>query len=439
MRMGMLAAIAVACALAATEADAGTLKRIYDFCPDQNVCIDGQGPVTVAVDAAGNIFGTTFVGGANGDGVVFELVPDGSHWDYQKLHDFCADANCADGRMPTGSLVLGGDGSVYGVANEGGHNNDGVVFALKPNKNHTAYDYDVIYTFCPSNTCSDGFSPSGGLTYSGAQSGAVFDKKQKTPLYGLTASGGAAGAGVAYQLVPGKKGKWNQKVIHDFCNSDCADGAEPLGRLLFTSPNTLVGVANSGGNDSFGGTVFQLTANAKASKWKASQLFAFDGHSPNQTGVGVVDGVIMDAAGHLFGTTDNGSPFFKGVLYELIQSGKTWSQTVLHDFCQVNSPPFCDDGAEPVGLVPVMDAAGDIYGTSRSGGGNQGSQGQSGAGTIWKYNGTKYSVAYAFCGQSGCSDGDTPVGVVMDGAGNLIGATNQGGTNNRGLIYEFTP
>jgi uncharacterized repeat protein (TIGR03803 family) len=99
----------------------------------------------------------------------------------------------------------------------------------------------------------------------------------------------------------------------------------------------------------------------------------------------------------------------------------------------------CSDGSFPNGDI-VMDASGDIFGTTTSGGSAAVISG--GAGTVWKQSGTTESVLHSFCPSSGCSDGDWPLaGVTMDSSGNLYGTTTSGGdaTSNSGLIYELSP
>jgi uncharacterized repeat protein (TIGR03803 family) len=447
MRLGIWAALAAAgiiVAGAGGSAQAGQLKPVYSFCVTQVnfECVDGSAPTTLTVDAAGNLFGTTLAGGDTGWGTVFELVPDAQHtsWTYHRLYSFCpAQTSCPDGSEPEGTLVIGTDGTIYGTTMSGGSDvRQGVAYALTPNAQHTAYTYGVLHTFCVQN-CADGAIPGGGLTYFGASTGAAFDKKSRTPLYGVTAQGGSAQQGVLYSLTL-SHGKWKEEVVHNFCTTDCLDGASPTGAMTFTAPNTMVGVTFTSGAAG-GGVVYQAASNAKGNTWKIKPLFSFDGNSPSQTGDGPTDGAILGTDGAYYGTTSNGTPNFKGALYKLQVHGKKATYSLLYAFCQAGNPN-CNDGAVPIGL-PVMDASGNIYGTARSGGGHNGNFSNFGAGAIWKFD-TKtatYSVAHAFCSAANCADGDTPSGLVMDGSGNLFGVTNNGGgtTFSSGMVYEYTP
>ena len=444
MRVGIWTVFAAVCLAfggqATGTASATTPKPIYNFCSKQD-CTDGNSPVTLAMDAQGNLYGTTMAGGDFGNGAVFSLIHNAARttWTYHVLYSFCQDFSaCPDGREPGGTLVLGTDGSIYGTTTAGGNAvNSGVVFALTPNTNHTKYTYSTIYTFCTGSRCTDGSEPSGGLTFSSAQTGVLFDKKSKASLFGVTASGGANNSGVAYELTPAHKGKWKYKDIHDFCQGRCTDGGTPLGKLLFTSPTTVAGVTLGGGGPTFGGAVYSLISNAKGTIWKSKNLFSFDGDSPSSTGDGASDGVIMGADGSFYGTTTNGSPNLRGVLYKLTPNGKAYKETILYAFCQQGNPN-CIDGSVPGGMVPAMDTSGNLYGTTTTGGANEGEFG-SRAGTVWKFDGTNHTVLYSFCSQANCTDGDVPQGVIMDGSGNLFGVTSNGGANRAGLVYEMTP
>src|SRR5262249_14163655 len=104
MRVGALAAFAAVCfALSGVEAgnaSAATLKTIYNFCPDQELCTDGNSPRTVTLDAQGNLYGTTMFGGDNDEGTVFSLTHNAARtvWTYHVLYSFCKDwPNCVGG------------------------------------------------------------------------------------------------------------------------------------------------------------------------------------------------------------------------------------------------------------------------------------------------------------------------------------------------------
>lgn len=101
---------------------------LHSFCHDKK-CTGGAKPLAgVTVDNAGNIFGTTSMGGAHGRGIAFEL-----NSSFQILHSFCSKAGCAEGQLPEASLTLDGAGHLFGTAWGGGSSpGGGTVFQLSP-------------------------------------------------------------------------------------------------------------------------------------------------------------------------------------------------------------------------------------------------------------------------------------------------------------------
>jgi uncharacterized repeat protein (TIGR03803 family) len=148
---------------------------------------DGANPdADVMSDGAGNLFGTTVTGGANNDGVVFELSPPGAGhtvWTERVLYSF----DGANGAEPLAGLITDGAGNLYGTTREGGANNDGVIFELKPKAGPKAWSEAVLASFDGAN----GSAPNGDLFVD--NTGA---------LYGTTSTGGANGDGVAFKLTP---------------------------------------------------------------------------------------------------------------------------------------------------------------------------------------------------------------------------------------------
>jgi uncharacterized repeat protein (TIGR03803 family) len=103
----------------------GTLTTLYTFC-SQGTCTDGEWPYAgLAQGTDGNFYGTTFLGGVNGDGTVFRITPGGT---LTTLYNFCSQSNCADGSQPYGGLVQGTDGNFYGT--NFAANGDGTIFRI---------------------------------------------------------------------------------------------------------------------------------------------------------------------------------------------------------------------------------------------------------------------------------------------------------------------
>jgi uncharacterized repeat protein (TIGR03803 family) len=270
---------------------------------------DGKSPLASLIfDQAGNLYGTTFVGGwpAKNDGTVFKLTPsqDGS-WTESVLYRFCSRRDCRDGARPYAGLIFDQAGNLYGTTAFGGDIDDhGVVFKLTPNPDGT-WTERVLHRFCSLRNCADGYTPYGGL---------IFD--QTGNLYGTTGGGGAHNGGTVFKLAENHDGSWSQSVLFSFCSlTNCADGGGPEASLIFDQVGNLYGTTNGGGPRN-GGTVFKLTPNQDGS-WTEKVLHDFctfpchdDGQSPHAA-------VILDGAGNLYGTTFEGGAHEAGVVFQL--------------------------------------------------------------------------------------------------------------------------
>ncbi len=270
------------------------------------------------MDAAGHLYGTTSAGGAqpNGRGTVFELTPNAAKtkWTETVLYSFCSITDCADGANPLAGVVIDASGHLYGTTLEGANGGNGAVFELTPNAAKTKWTETVLYSFCAQSRCTDGEGLYAGLTIDAAGS-----------LYGTTHMGGAhnppSGGGTVLAVTPNAaKTKWTGKVLYSFCAlPDCADGSVPFAGLTIDAGN-LYGTTSAGGPHG-GGTVFELTPNAAKTTWTETVLYSFCAQSesphPCTDGAGSEAGLIMDAAGQLYGTTTAGGAHGYGTVFEL--------------------------------------------------------------------------------------------------------------------------
>ena len=302
---------------------------------------DGATPyAAVTFDASGNLYGTTYTGGASSAGTVFELVPSsGGTWTESVLYSFTGGS---DGANPYAGLIFDAAGNLYGTTWYGGASGDGVVYKLTPNSDGT-WTETVLYTFTGGK---DGGNPYlGNLTFDPAGN-----------LYSTTRNGGASGFGVVYKLTPNSDGTWTESVLHTFTGG--RDGSYPSGTLIFDSAGRLYG--NSSEAPYVGlGNVFKLTLGAKG-KWYEHVLYIFQG---NQDGAYPYGGVVFDTAGNLYGTTLAGINTHGGVgqLFKLVPRRWLWKKYVPHYF---EGPPR-DGGDSPAPVV--FDAAGNLYGTAFDG------------------------------------------------------------------------
>lgn len=297
---------------------------------------DGAAPeATLIFDAVGNLYGTTNSGGANTYGTVFKLKPkpDGN-WRHRVLYNLCSQPYCSDGASPPGGVTLDASGNLYGTGRVGGIDHDfGTAFKLAPNPDGT-WTQSVLHTFGG----IEGAYPSSGLLLDGSGN-----------LYGTTNEGGAKGYGTAYQLVPQRDGDGTYEVIRTFGRR----ASLPSGALVFDPTASLYGTTQSGGAYGFG-SVFKLTPQPDGS-WSKSTLHSFrrpDGAVP-------AAGVILDTLGSLYGTTYRGGAYDAGTVFKLTpKPDRHWKLTSLHVFKKKQHPA--------AGLV--MDAKGNLYGTTRFGG-----------------------------------------------------------------------
>jgi uncharacterized repeat protein (TIGR03803 family) len=219
----------------------------------------------------------------------------------------------------------------------------------------------------------------------------------------------------------------SESILWSFGNG--TDGQVPFASVIADTSGNLYGTTQNGGsftrsNGASFGTVFKLTPpSASGGNWNESILFNFDfvGGSPR-------GGLIMDASGNLYGTTLGGSSSLDGGrVFELTppsSSGGNWNALIPWNFCSRSS---CADGASPpAGLI--VDASGNLYGTT-AGGGAYGVgtvfelMPPSSSGGNWNE-----SILWNYCSQSSCADGASPAaGLIMDATGNLYGTTARGG------------
>jgi len=254
---------------------------------------DGFSSYGLNFDSRGHLYGTTYAGGANNDGLVFQLVPRANgQWADHLLYDF---ASGSDGNAPSGSLAFDPKGNIYGTTYVGGPHLAGTVFEISKS-NGTARE-QILYTFQGLGFGSgpDGTNPTAGM---------VFDSAGN--LYGTTSYGGESGVGTVFELSPDGNGTWTESVIYTF--TDGLDGGHP-GGLLIDQAGKLYG-ATSGHNTL--GSVYKLVRSG--GQWIFTVLHDFagpDGASPQGS-------LVMDQAGNLYGTTAFGGENDNGVVFEVM-------------------------------------------------------------------------------------------------------------------------
>lgn len=251
-------------------------------------------------------------------------------------------------------------------------------------------------------------------------------------LYGTTLDGGTHHYGTVFELTPHANGKWTEKILHSFSN-DGTDGKYPWAGLVLDAAGNLYGTTFEGGTFTICvggcGTVFELSP-AENGRWTENILLNF-GSGYTTTYTPDFGPLIIDAAGNLYGTSGGGGTYGLGTAFELSPSaGGAWTETTLHDF---GGP---GDGVIPQGGL-ALDATGNLYGTTNEGGAyGDGTAFQltpAGAG-IWTE-----TIMHSFEQTSGGGDGTLPrANLIVDSAGNVYG-TAGGGANIVGTVFELSP
>ena len=385
-------------------------KLLHRFMPRG---ADGAYPFSpLTADSSENYYGATYTGGVYNTGMVFELSPSqGGGWTEKILHSFKAIG--VDGNSPQGSLVVDNHGNVYGTTFAGGQYGVGTVFELEPQPDGTWIE-DVIYSFVPNGR--DGFYPHSGLI---SGSGGA--------LYGTTGNGGTHFGGTVFKMLPQPGGGWTETVLHSF-NPNGVDAAYPSAGLALDSRGNLYGVSNNGGAN-FAGAVFKLWPQ-HGGGWGEHVLYSFcsksncaDGQYP------LYGGVVVDRAGNVYGTTENGGAYQGGVVFEISPGQSGWTETVVHSFGQGT------DGNDPSFARLLLDASGNLYGTTHNGGAHR-------RGTVFELShqpdgGWTSTILYDF--KVTGFDGWFPfAGLIFDHAGNLLGTTAGGGTQSDGTAFRLT-
>jgi len=355
---------------------------------------DGMNPFgDMIADTAGNLYGTTYFGGAESRGTVFKVSPRG--------HETVLAAMPAGEDGPYAGVTADAAGNLYGTTVQGGTGDYGTIFMLAPNGT-----LDVIYNF---GGGTDGALPYAGLT--AASSG---------DFYGATFEGGGGncggeGCGTIFEVSPDGA----EKVLYVFQGG--SDGQLPYTAPVVDSAGTLYGTTYEGGAGDCGGggcgTVFKLAHNGTK-----TILHAFTGGADGGSPIGKL---IADGAGNYYGTTYSGGiagcGAGCGTVFKLDAAGAV---SVVYAFNGGR------DGANPSGGV-IMGTGGALYGTTTNGG-------NAGAGTVFRIGASgAEKILYAF---GGGSDGANPdAGLTADANGKLYGTTAGGGAYAQGVVFRVKP
>jgi|HubBroStandDraft_6_1064221.scaffolds.fasta_scaffold140655_2 uncharacterized repeat protein (TIGR03803 family) len=343
----------------------------------------------------GNLYGTTYFGGAKNDGEVFQITTAGR---LTTLHSFCSTTGCADGEYSYAVLVQGADGNFYGTTYLGGSKDDGTVFKMTPSG---------VLTTLHGFGGADGSQPLAGLA---AGSDGNF--------YGTTNLGGSHNSGSVFKITP--SGQFT--TLHSFCSKTaCADGQNSYAGLIQATDGNLYGTTLGGGSHGHG-TVFKITEGGTF-----STLYSFCLQSGCPDGEFPQTGLVQASNGNLYGATILGGAYSSGTIFEITLGG---ALTTLYSAC---SQSGCPDGNylyEP--LIQAKD--GNMYGIMQIGGAHD-------SGTIFKITlSGALTTLYSFCSQPACADGQYPAAALVQATnGTLYGTTADGGGHGDGTVFSIVP
>ena len=325
---------------------------LYSF---QNGASEGVGlNGHLMLDAAGDVYGTAFYGGAYFTGIVFELMTGNSGWTESDIYTFCTHG-CSDGEGPGSGVILDKSGNLYGTADEGGTDGAGVIFELTPSSG--VWTESVLYNFCPYETCHGGWFPSGmiedanGKFYGsttwggnfffpctpGDGCGVIFEFDPATKkysvlhrfngregafpssglaedkqgnFYGTTSGDGAFACGTAFRISPKAGGGWKYSTLYNF-----VEGASAGSLAIDSSGNlygAISGVMSQTCQAQGTGEIFRLSPGSPNGHWKFSSVYKLSG----QEGAYPSSGLIFDAKGNLYGVAGLGGAHGYGVVFE---------------------------------------------------------------------------------------------------------------------------
>jgi uncharacterized repeat protein (TIGR03803 family) len=389
--LGQCVGSSLACGYVYKLDTAGNYTVLYTFTGGA----DGGSPdAGVIRDSAGNLYGTTHLGGAAGAGAVYKLDATGQE---TVVYGF---PGAADGSEPWAGVIRDSAGNLYGTTRSGGTANAGVVYKLD-----TAGRETVLHTFTGGG---DGGDPWAGVIRGSAGN-----------LYGTTSGGGTPGCyegcGVVYKL----DATGQETVLYTFTGG--ADGGAPYAGVIRDSAGNFYGTTSAANLRGEGGAVFKLDAAGQE-----TVLYSF----PPSCAPRATDGVIRDPAGNLYGTNSCGGATYQGVVYKLDTAG---NYTALYTFTG-----GADGGSPNAGVI--RDSEGNLYGTTALGGVASCFQG-GWCGVVFKLDTTGHeTVLYNF---TGGADGSQPNSVIRDSAGNLYGTTSGGGVASLycpygcGVVYKL--
>lgn len=344
--------------------------------------------------ADGTLYGTTYFGGAAGNGTVFKLDPvDGST--FTILSSF--NNNTDDGYLLTGVTLNSLGTTLYGMTSSGGLQGNGTIFSIGTDGS----SFSTIHTF---NAGTDGSGPQGASLLLGLDGA----------LYGVTNNNGPAvnAAGTVFKIDPGN----NSFTVLEAFSSSGTSGSTPFAALVQAADGTLYGTTSQDGQYHLG-TVFKIQPDGS----QFSAIYAFN--NGDSEGSNCLTDLVLGNDGQLYGTANFGGFANQGVVFKINRDGSGY--TVLHNFIVGGT-----DGGYPSKLIQAADGC--FYGTASAGGVHSN-------GIIFKVDANgNYTIVHSFNGLAGEGVGPGLCGVIQGSDSALYGTTTYGGASGVGTIYTVS-
>lgn len=403
----------------------------YNVIRSLSLSTDGGRPNGKLIQATdGYLYGTTYTGGSGGGGTIFRMNTSGTEYTVIKA------LTAATGLNPYGGLVQGTDGALYGMTRLGGTANKGVIFRV--NTSGTAYtvlrsltDPDGFYPMGDLIQATDGYlygmAPNGGANNNGTifrikPAGTDFKvmRSLSVSIEGSGPTGSLVQAsdgnfyGMAYGLNGGYSGSLFRMTLGGLVTvikklTGNTEGAQPKGGLVQGSDGALYGMTYAGGKYTYGTVIRITTANA------FSVLAHLNGAAMGNV---PLNNLAIGKDSTFYGVAQNGGAYNYGTVFKIC-GGTT---TVVKSFNRLT------DGALPAGGL-LRGSDGNMYGTTTTGGTN-------GGGTIFKITPTGAFAVIRHLKST--TDGSAPKGTLVQGPdGYLYGTTSAGGPTSNGTIFKI--
>jgi uncharacterized repeat protein (TIGR03803 family) len=379
----------------------GVLTTLVEFSGTGDADVGASPQGALVLSSSGDFYGTTIRGGFDGNdvGTLFKVTPEGT---LTTLVDFAARGGGGVGGSPAAALVLGNDGNFYGTTEFDGATDSGTIFKITPAGVATR-----LVEFTGLVGPNLGRSPQAALV-----------QGSDGNFYGTTEFGGADDGGTVFKITP----EGVLTTLVEFGNSENEDyGYSPTAALVQGSDGNFYGTTAEGGASNHG-TVFSMTPAGVL-----TTLVQFTGIEGDNLGGAGTAAMVQGSDGNFYGTTSSGGIDDDGTVFKMTPGGVL---TTLFDFGESQAD---ETGRDPQAAL-IQGGDGDFYGTTASGGADD-------KGTIFKISPEGVlTILFDFGAWETDDNGWEPIVPLVEGSdGNFYGTTASGGVDNKGTVFTMTP